>query len=65
MIIGTLVSCQRNLVAACLAANVPIFEGANFVGRNNLNVSDKRVSRKHISLQASFDGSAEVVVVRM
>ncbi|CAL9055894.1 unnamed protein product [Musa banksii] len=62
VIIGTLVSCQRNLVAGCLASNVPIFEGANFVGRNNLNVSDKRVSRKHISLQASFDGSAEVVV---
>ncbi|CAL9121280.1 unnamed protein product [Musa textilis] len=62
VIIGSLVSCQRNLVAGCLASNVPIFEGANFVGRNNLNVSDKRVSRKHISLQASFDGSAEVVV---
>ncbi|OAY67291.1 Tyrosyl-DNA phosphodiesterase 1 [Ananas comosus] len=42
--------------------SIPIFEGANTVGRCNLSVTDKRVSRKHISLHASTDGSIEVLV---
>ncbi|KAG8080276.1 hypothetical protein GUJ93_ZPchr0007g4553 [Zizania palustris] len=41
---------------------IPIFEGSNVVGRNHLVVVDKRVSRKHLSLHASADGSIEVVV---
>lgn len=44
------------------ASSIPIYEGINSVGRNNLAVSDKRVSRNHISLHASNDGSAEVMV---
>jgi tyrosyl-DNA phosphodiesterase 1 len=40
-------------------------EGANVVGRNHLVVVDKRISRKHLSLHASADGSIEVVVVSM
>ncbi|KAI3863098.1 hypothetical protein MKW98_015556 [Papaver atlanticum] len=39
-----------------------IFEGINSIGRDDISVSDKRVSRKHISLNASLDGSLEVTV---
>jgi tyrosyl-DNA phosphodiesterase-1 len=45
--------------------SIPIFEGSNVVGRSNLVVVDKRVSRKHLSLRASADGSVEVVVVSL
>ncbi|CAM0906128.1 unnamed protein product [Alopecurus aequalis] len=42
--------------------SIPIFEGPNVVGRSNLVVIDKRVSRKHLTLRAVADGSVEVVV---
>ena len=45
--------------------SIPIFEGSNVVGRSNLVVVDKRVSRKHLSLRASADSSVEVVVVSL
>lgn len=60
MKIGLLVPLQKNLLTDYL--NIPIFQGANVVGRNNLAIADKRVSRKHISLHTTVDGSAEVVV---
>ncbi|XP_073005062.1 tyrosyl-DNA phosphodiesterase 1 isoform X1 [Typha latifolia] len=60
--IGALVPLQSNLVVNDSVSRIPIFEGANVVGRNHLAISDKRVSRKHISLHASGDGSAEVLV---
>ncbi|KAL5972757.1 hypothetical protein ACLOJK_039563 [Asimina triloba] len=41
---------------------IPIFEGLNVIGRSDLSVSDKQVSRKHISLTAKVDGCIEVVV---
>lgn len=62
---GFLVPLERNLTANCSAAKIPIYEGYNVVGRSNLTVFDKRVSRQHISLQTSFDGSTEIVVVCM
>nr|XP_015646620.1 tyrosyl-DNA phosphodiesterase 1 [Oryza sativa Japonica Group] len=43
-------------------SSIPIYLGANVVGRNHLVVVDKRVSRKHLSLHASADGSIEAVV---
>lgn len=43
-------------------SRIPVFEGFNAVGRNDLSVIDKRVSRKHISLNARIDGFVEMVV---
>ncbi|XP_060191002.1 tyrosyl-DNA phosphodiesterase 1 isoform X1 [Lycium barbarum] len=37
-------------------------EGPNLIGRNCIPVTDKRLSRKHISITASSTGSADVVV---
>ncbi|XP_015695427.1 tyrosyl-DNA phosphodiesterase 1 isoform X2 [Oryza brachyantha] len=42
--------------------SIPIYLGANVIGRNHLVVVDKRISRKHLSLHATADGSTEVVV---
>lgn len=42
---------------------ISVFRGANVVGRSNLSVVDKRVSRKHVCLVGKDDGSVEVVVV--
>lgn len=60
--IGLLLPLQRNLEVDSSISAIPIFEGINVVGRDNLTVSDKRISRKHMSLCASVDGSAQVVV---
>ncbi|XP_042517579.1 tyrosyl-DNA phosphodiesterase 1 isoform X3 [Macadamia integrifolia] len=60
--IGFLVPLNNNLEEDDSASKLPILEGVNILGRDNFSVSDKRVSRKHISLKASLDGSAEVVV---
>ncbi|XP_058092682.1 tyrosyl-DNA phosphodiesterase 1 isoform X2 [Magnolia sinica] len=60
--VGFLAPIKNNKKEADNASGVPIFEGVNVIGRNDLSVSDKRVSRKHISLTARPDGSAEVVV---
>uniref|UniRef100_A0A0D9WZP9 Uncharacterized protein n=1 Tax=Leersia perrieri TaxID=77586 RepID=A0A0D9WZP9_9ORYZ len=43
-------------------SSIPIYQGSNVVGRNHLVAVDKRVSRKHLSLHATVDGSIEVVV---
>nr|XP_012568966.1 tyrosyl-DNA phosphodiesterase 1 isoform X1 [Cicer arietinum] len=41
---------------------LPISKGTNILGRNNLTVSDKRLSRKHLTITASTDGSANLLV---
>lgn len=61
--IGLLVPLRSDFVVDKSISEIPILEGVNVIGRNNLNVSDKRVSRKHVGLQASPDGSSELVVV--
>ncbi|KAJ0983236.1 hypothetical protein J5N97_011491 [Dioscorea zingiberensis] len=60
--IGLLVPLQSGLVVDKSISEISIYEGANIIGRNNLDVADKRVSREHVSLQTSPDGSAELVV---
>ncbi|XP_074270032.1 tyrosyl-DNA phosphodiesterase 1 [Silene latifolia] len=47
-----------------LLPELPIFEGENVIGRNNVPVNDKRLSRKHIVLSASSvnDSSADLLV---
>ncbi|XP_057962471.1 tyrosyl-DNA phosphodiesterase 1 isoform X5 [Malania oleifera] len=41
---------------------LPVSQGPNPIGRINVVHSDKRLSRKHLTLVASLDGSADVVV---
>lgn len=41
---------------------VPLFEGINSIGRDDLVSASKQVSRKHVSLKASPDGSFELSV---
>lgn len=42
---------------------LPISQGPNAIGRANIPLSDKRLSRKHLTLTASTDGSAALFVV--
>ncbi|XP_020589645.1 tyrosyl-DNA phosphodiesterase 1 isoform X2 [Phalaenopsis equestris] len=60
--IGFLLPLQSNLTVDDSAPRISVFEGVNFVGRNNITMPDKRVSRKHISLHGSSDGIAELTV---
>ncbi|CAM0146194.1 unnamed protein product [Urochloa decumbens] len=62
--VGTLVPLAKDNAGSSngSVSTIPIFEGSNVVGRNHLVVADKRISRKHLSLQTSADGSIEVVV---
>ena len=66
MRLGTLVPLTKDNAGSSngSVSSVPIFQGSNGVGRDHLVVVDKRISRKHLSLHASTDGSIEVVVVR-
>ncbi|XP_041023489.1 tyrosyl-DNA phosphodiesterase 1 isoform X5 [Juglans microcarpa x Juglans regia] len=56
--IGYLVPLMQNLVEDASIPKLTLSEGANLIGRNNLPVPDKRLSRKHITLTASADGSS-------
>ncbi|XP_039796386.1 tyrosyl-DNA phosphodiesterase 1-like isoform X4 [Panicum virgatum] len=62
--VGTLVPLAKDNADSSngSVSTIPIFEGSNVVGRNHLVIADKRISRKHLSLHASPDGSIEVVV---
>ena len=44
---------------------VPLFEGFNSIGRDDLVSASKQVSRKHVSFKASPDGSFELSVVSL
>ncbi|KAJ4976556.1 hypothetical protein NE237_001662 [Protea cynaroides] len=60
--IGFLIPLNNNLEEDDSIPRLQILEGVNVFGRDNIFVSDKRVSRKQISLKVLADGSAEVVV---
>ncbi|PAN14246.1 hypothetical protein PAHAL_2G394200 [Panicum hallii] len=62
--VGTLVPLAKDSAGSSngSVSTIPIFEGSNVVGRNHLVIADKRISRKHLSLHASADGSIEVIV---
>ncbi|RCV36125.1 hypothetical protein SETIT_7G294600v2 [Setaria italica] len=62
--VGTLVPLAKDNAGSSNGSisTIPIFEGSNVVGRNHLVVADKRISRKHLSLRTSADGSIEVAV---
>lgn len=42
---------------------IPLLEGFNWVGRDCIPVTDKRLSRKHLTVTATSTGSADVLVV--
>ncbi|KAL2501470.1 tyrosyl-DNA phosphodiesterase 1 [Forsythia ovata] len=46
----------------CSIPKIPLFEGLNYVGRNCIPVTDKRLSRKHLELNISTNGYAEILV---
>ncbi|KAL5578945.1 hypothetical protein UlMin_011387 [Ulmus minor] len=56
--IGYLVPLNEKLEEDTSIPQIPLSRGQNFIGRDNISVSDKRLSRKHLSLSASPDGSA-------
>lgn len=60
--IGHLVPLDQDLKEDASIAKIPLFRGVNSVGRNSLSVSDKRLSRNHLTLIASSDGSATLLV---
>lgn len=63
--IGALVPLESIHATSCSLPNIPLFEGENVIGRDDLKITDKRVSRKHISLKASANESIEVFVVSL
>ncbi|XP_062087520.1 tyrosyl-DNA phosphodiesterase 1 [Humulus lupulus] len=60
--IGYLVALNEKHEEDPAVPQVPIFRGLNFIGRNCISVSEKRLSRKHLTLTASPNGSASLVV---
>lgn len=63
MKVGCLVPLNQNLEEDTSVPKLPISDGLNSIGRNNIPVSDKRLSRKHLTLTAYADGSANLAVV--
>ncbi|KAK6932362.1 Tyrosyl-DNA phosphodiesterase I [Dillenia turbinata] len=60
--IGLLVPLNPNLGEEESIPKIPIFEGPNLVGRNTLPLLDRRLSRKHITLTPTINGSADLLV---
>ncbi|KAL8143841.1 hypothetical protein V2J09_016873 [Rumex salicifolius] len=60
--VGVLIPEIKDLEEDGFVSTLPIFQGENVIGRNDLQVPDKRLSRKHLCLSASLDGSAELTV---
>ncbi|GMH15800.1 hypothetical protein Nepgr_017641 [Nepenthes gracilis] len=63
--VGVLVPLKNDLEEDHSTPRFPVFEGDNVLGRNIIPVTDKRLSRKHLSLSASADGSADLIVEGM
>ncbi|KAH7545799.1 hypothetical protein FEM48_Zijuj01G0132100 [Ziziphus jujuba var. spinosa] len=60
--IGRLVPLNERLEEDASIPQIPIFQGVNFIGRDSISLSDKRLSRKHLTLNVSSDGSASLIV---
>lgn len=61
--VGYLVPLDKNLEVDNSGLKIRLSEGPNSIGRSNVLVSEKRISRKHITLTTSTDGSAKLLVV--
>ncbi|CAJ2669974.1 unnamed protein product [Trifolium pratense] len=63
--VGYLIPLNHNFEEEKQKASIPklpISDGTNIIGRNNLAVTDKRLSRKHLTITASTDGTANLHV---
>ncbi|KAL2244896.1 UNVERIFIED_CONTAM: Tyrosyl-DNA phosphodiesterase 1 [Sesamum indicum] len=62
--IGFLVPLNRNLEEENKSSvpKIPIFRGITYVGRDCIPATDKRLSRRHLAVNAFGDGSADIVV---
>ncbi|XP_057834924.2 tyrosyl-DNA phosphodiesterase 1 isoform X1 [Cryptomeria japonica] len=60
--VGALVPLKGNDEEDSSSPTLPVFQGSNMVGRSNLSIPDKQVSRKHIILNGFSDGSAEITL---
>ncbi|CAL5412027.1 unnamed protein product [Camellia sinensis] len=60
--VGFLVPLNNNLEEDTSIPKLSISQGSNFVGRNSIPLSDKRLSRKHLNLVASSDSSAHLIM---
>ncbi|KAK3035085.1 hypothetical protein RJ639_032587 [Escallonia herrerae] len=60
--IGVLVPLNKKLDEDPSLPKVRIHEGPNVIGRDCIPITDKRLSRKHLTVNASSDGTAEVLV---
>ncbi|XP_014520570.1 tyrosyl-DNA phosphodiesterase 1 [Vigna radiata var. radiata] len=60
--VGYLIPVNESLEEQGLVPKLAITDGTNVIGRNNIPVPDKRLSRKHLTLTASRDGSANLLV---
>lgn len=61
--VGYLVPLNRNFKEEASVPKFAVSDGINVIGRNNIPVPDKRLSRKHLTLTASPNGSASLLVV--
>ncbi|XP_027361212.1 tyrosyl-DNA phosphodiesterase 1 isoform X4 [Abrus precatorius] len=60
--VGYLVPLNQNFEEEASVPKLLISDGTNVIGRCNIPVSDKRLSRKHLTLTAAADGSANLLV---
>ncbi|KAK2632308.1 hypothetical protein EUGRSUZ_L01729, partial [Eucalyptus grandis] len=61
-LVGHLVPLSKTLEENASCPRIPLAEGPNVIGRGAASVPDKRLSHKHITLTASADGSASLLV---
>lgn len=61
-LVGHLVPLSKILEENSSCPRIPLAEGPNVIGRSAASVPDKRLSHKHITLTASADGSASLLV---
>lgn len=61
--VGYLVPLNQNLAEEASVPKLSVSDGSNVIGRNNFPIPDKRLSRKHLTITASADGTANLHVV--
>lgn len=61
--VGYLVPLNQNFEEQAWVPKLAVSDGTNVIGRNNIPVPDKRLSRKHLTLTTSPNGSANLLVV--
>ncbi|KAG8634391.1 tyrosyl-DNA phosphodiesterase 1 isoform X2 [Manihot esculenta] len=61
--IGYLVPLKLTLEEDTSIPKLPLSKGSNTIGRSHVSIVDKRLSRNHLTLTASVDGSATISIV--